>query len=377
MDIRGLAIGISLCLALLYAMLALVVARVGDEPAYRAFRSGGIAGACGLVLNMLQGSVHPFIPFVIGNALVVMCVAWFWVGSCRLVREFPQPMRVYALGAAMAVSGFWFTFIVPSLGGRICANVLLLAIPSAGMAYAFLWAPGARRLGRAARILGGIQVVAAALMLARASIWWLFGIPEQGIMETHPANTWVYLAILLCYAIFAMGLNVLVVFRLVDDTLHLASHDALTSTLNRLGLKRALADHGFAEFRSLLVMDLDHFKAINDVHGHEVGDRLLQRFARVLRRHAGADDLVARMGGEEFLLLTRRADAPEDIAEALRLDVASLDPELPSATVSIGAVRVDARSTLPALLRAADDALYEAKRRGRNQVQLALVPAPG
>jgi diguanylate cyclase (GGDEF)-like protein len=371
MDIRGLGIGISLCLALLYVMLALVVARVGDEPAYRAFRHGGLLGALGLVLNMLQGIVHPVIPFVLGNGLIVASAGWFWIGSSRLVRRFPSPLRAWVLGIAMALLGFWFTFVVPSLGARICANVLLLAVPSAGIALTFLSAPGARRLGRPAQVLGGIQALLALLLLLRALIWLVYGIPSEGILDTHPANTLVYLALLLCYALFAMGLNVLVVLRLVDDTLHLASHDALTATLNRLGLKRALKTAGLDGFRVLLVMDLDHFKAINDAHGHDIGDRLLQRFARILRTHAGPQDLIARMGGEEFLWLSRLTTDPQQLAESLRAAVASQLDDLPLATVSIGVVAVSNHHALPVLLRVADDALYQAKREGRNCVRLA------
>jgi diguanylate cyclase (GGDEF)-like protein len=129
---------------------------------------------------------------------------------------------------------------------------------------------------------------------------------------------------------------------------------------------------------AVFVLDLDHFKSINDRFGHPMGDRVLRLFAQVTMAHLRSSDLVGRLGGEEFGVLL--ADATRDnafmVAERLRTAFAAAakmggDPPL-AATVSIGvAIIQDPREDLSALLTKADQALYLAKARGRNRVELA------
>lgn len=373
MDIRGLGFGMSLCIVLLYAMLALVVARVGDAPAYRALRYGGICGSLGLAMNMTQGIAHPFLPFVVGNTLVVFSAGWFWLGTRRFAGAQPSRLPVFGLAAMMATAGFWFTFMQPSFSGRLSSNALLVAIATAATAWGFLATTNGRALGRIGWMLGALQLLTTLLLIARVVVHWRYDIPAQNILESHPLNTANYFGILLSIVLFAIGLNVLVVFRLVDGMLELAMRDALTGTSNRLGLRRAL-EKPWPDCAGLLMMDLDDFKAINDIHGHEVGDRLLQRFVSVVRRHQHERDLLVRMGGEEFLLLLRASHA--DIAavgEAIRRDFALVEPDLPAASVSIGAVSLNdlTATAFRAGLQAADRALYAAKAAGRNQVRFA------
>jgi len=373
MDIRGLGFGMSLCIVLLYAMLALVVARVGDAPAYRALRYGGICGSLGLAMSMTQGIAHPFLPFVVGNTLVVFSAGWFWIGTRRFAGARPASLPIYVLAGLMAVTGFWFTFVQPSFSGRLTSNAGLIAIATAATTLGLLATARGRALGRIAWALGALQLLTTLLLLSRIVAHWRYGIPAQNILEAHPLNVANYFGILLSVVLFAIGLNVLVVFRLVDGMLELAMRDALTGTSNRLALRRAL-DKPWTDCAGLLMMDLDDFKAINDIHGHEVGDRLLQRFAGVVRRHMHDSDLLVRMGGEEFLLLLRASHADvAAVAEAIRRDFAKAESGLPAASVSIGAVGLNG-FTAPAFrahLQAADRALYAAKAAGRNQVQLA------
>jgi diguanylate cyclase (GGDEF)-like protein len=373
MEIRGLGFGMSLCIVLLYAMLALVVARVGDAPAYRALRHGGIAGALGLAMNMTQGLAHPLLPFVFGNTLVVLSAGWFWVGTRRFAGAQPSLWPIVVLATLMAISGFWFTFIQPSFTGRITSNATLIAMATAATAWGLLATAEGRALGRIARALGVLQLIITLLLLVRVYLHWRFSIPLHSIMEGQPLNIANYFGILLGVALFAIGLNILVVFKLVDGMLELAIRDTLTGTSNRLGLRRAL-EQPWPDCTGLLMMDLDGFKAINDIHGHDVGDRLLQRFVAVVRRHMHDGDLLVRMGGEEFLLLLRGThDDPPALAEAIRRDFAMVEAGLPAASVSIGGVRLAGltATTFRDWLKAADRALYAAKDGGRNLVQFA------
>jgi diguanylate cyclase (GGDEF)-like protein len=126
------------------------------------------------------------------------------------------------------------------------------------------------------------------------------------------------------------------------------------------------------------LLDLDHFKHINDVHGHEAGDEVLRMAARVLRKHSRRGDLLCRFGGEEFLLVCPGADlqAATKAAERLRSKIAD-EPIVRAGyqgrlTVSIGvAVRGPGMLGMDGLLKAADEALYAAKQAGRNRVVTA------
>lgn len=126
---------------------------------------------------------------------------------------------------------------------------------------------------------------------------------------------------------------------------------------------------------SLLVLDLDHFKEVNDTHGHIAGDRVLARVARLAQLLVPNGDLVARFGGEEFVVLLQNADtkAARAFAEKLRwsIETGSAGEDLPGVTTSIGYATFEPADTSLTLFARADAALYEAKSAGRNQVRMA------
>ncbi len=166
--------------------------------------------------------------------------------------------------------------------------------------------------------------------------------------------------------------------RLSSQWARQAVQDPLTGLANRRALERWLAEHWPAvelgRPLALLLMDLDHFKKINDSFGHGTGDRVLQAVAELLRAQCRASDLAVRYGGEEFLLAVASTDkaAALPLAERIREQIASqawprLAPGL-RVTSSFGVA--DARESLdaPTLLTLADRRLYAAKSGGRNRV---------
>ena len=170
----------------------------------------------------------------------------------------------------------------------------------------------------------------------------------------------------------------------IEDLYVMATTDALTGIDNRrnllekvqLEIDRALR-YGLAV--AFLMLDLDHFKVINDTYGHDAGDRVLQRVGALLHEAVRAPDHVGRLGGEEFgILLTNvTPQLGAEVAEQMRRKVAALvvpygDAEI-SFTVSIGVagVLVNAENPLLDLIKRADTAMYDAKKSGRNCVRLA------
>ncbi|MCJ2045364.1 diguanylate cyclase [Methylobacterium sp. J-078] len=167
--------------------------------------------------------------------------------------------------------------------------------------------------------------------------------------------------------------------------LRLAETDPLTGLSNRRGLqtmlRRRFPHPGARPAMGVLILDVDHFKAINDRHGHEGGDRVLSEFGARMKAALRATDMVARWGGEEFLVVLPGTDAREllSVAERLRATIAEAPFLLPSGplrvTVSIGAAgQGPGEAGFEEALHRADAALYDAKSRGRDRVVCA--PAP-
>ena len=164
---------------------------------------------------------------------------------------------------------------------------------------------------------------------------------------------------------------------------HLARHDVLTKMGNRLNFGERL-DLAIARSRrndkplALLYLDIDHFKQINDAHGHAVGDAVLREFARRLQSCLRATDFAARLGGDEFVVLVEDIDAP-DAAQAIAVKlIDSLRDEIDvgglrlRVTTSVGIAQgVPQGSGHDELMRQADKALYEAKAAGRNTWRIA------
>ncbi len=171
--------------------------------------------------------------------------------------------------------------------------------------------------------------------------------------------------------------HVLATLQLQQEVEQLASRDSLTGLLNRRAFlaayDRAVAD---GRRRALLVLDLDHFKAINDRYGHDAGDRVLFQFAALIGAACRDGDVAGRFGGEEFVLLTT-ADDVLAFADRLTRTIAAHDFGAPGCpvervTVSIGIQAVGAGDDFDAAFARADAALYAAKASGRNCARLAV-----
>jgi diguanylate cyclase (GGDEF)-like protein len=168
----------------------------------------------------------------------------------------------------------------------------------------------------------------------------------------------------------------------------MATTDGLTGLANRRRLEELLGEalaraKRFSRHVSVLMVDADHFKSVNDTYGHGVGDLVLQRIAEVLQAEARRTDVVARYGGEEFVVALDETDVngalrvAERIRERVEKEVVHGEFGRVRVTVSLGLAcwpeqgqRPDGDESMQAVLDAADQALYEAKRKGRNRVEV-------
>lgn len=172
--------------------------------------------------------------------------------------------------------------------------------------------------------------------------------------------------------------------RLEAELEHRASHDPLTGVFNRGKLESFLQHeaqraHRFGSPLSLVLFDVDHFKEVNDTHGHNVGDAILKRLVAVVGERIRGSDLLARWGGEEFMILLPETDAAgaQRLAETVRTEVANTDFEGPGRiTISLGIAQYRPGEPLKELVKRVDDALYAAKDAGRNTWMTAAGAAP-
>ena len=160
-----------------------------------------------------------------------------------------------------------------------------------------------------------------------------------------------------------------------------ANTDMLTGLPNRrhtlASLEKALTgarDHGAP--LAVAIFDIDHFKRINDAHGHAVGDDVIRRVAQRAKAALRDADMLGRIGGEEFVCILQRASAQaaEIVAERVRKAVetgTAAEDDLPNATISVGLAVYDGEADVEELLHRADKALYVAKREGRNRLRSA------
>jgi len=171
--------------------------------------------------------------------------------------------------------------------------------------------------------------------------------------------------------------------KLLQEAHHLAHHDPLTGLANRRAFSDA-AQRKLSEIKrtqigaAVITLDVDHFKTVNDTHGHDVGDEVLCELARRMMKVAREHDVVARMGGEEFAVLVSYAQPEEanQAAERFRLSIAdtpfatSIGPL--EITASFGVCQLGPDTDLDCTLKSCDKALYRAKEAGRNCVMLAI-----
>lgn len=172
--------------------------------------------------------------------------------------------------------------------------------------------------------------------------------------------------------------------ELLDRLQHIADHDHLTGALNRRAFderSQAAASRLAEQSRpsAMLMLDIDHFKRLNDSHGHAAGDAVLITLAQVVRQNLRASDLFARFGGEEFIIMLPDCDQANAliIAERIRFAFAAAETLAPDGTPVQATVRIGMSATLQSdlplayQLAMADKALYRAKDNGRNQVAVA------
>ena len=322
-----------------------------------------------------RGVLHDFFSIVLANLMLLVGAALLYFGSQRFFGGKPA-IKLWS-GLIVLTLGLiaWFAVVAPHYGMRTAIVSSFMSLLSFAHARLIL-ARGPRTFPTyfAASALSLLTVTQAMRFLSAFDL----SARDQIFDNNLPVQTAFVAVYAFAILVATIGMVLMATDRLRGELEHLASHDSLTGALSR----RALIEACERELErcqrknhvmSLLMIDLDHFKVINDSHGHLVGDRVLvdfvARVTAVLRR----PDRFGRFGGEEFVALLPETSVEDAriVAERIRADIASADAP-PWYTVSIGAATSFADdATVDSLLARADDALYQAKAAGRNRVQTA------
>jgi diguanylate cyclase (GGDEF)-like protein len=352
------------------------------RPSALSWRVGILLQAYGCILFALQTFLRPAFGIPMANGLILLGTAGCW----RAMRQFygQRETVLLLLPVVLGTVGVaWFAGPQPSLVARVVVASLALAVMLVGSAWTIL-AATRRAPVLSARVLAGIFGALAVFMLLRVGYFMLSPRAASSVMD---ARSWMNAITPMLASVLPVigttGFLLLCADRIRRQWERAASTDYLTGLANR----RTLAADGARwlqqttrDGRTLAValLDIDHFKTINDRFGHDAGDLALIHVTQRLRAVCDDGYLLARQGGEEFVaVLALDGDAQalvvaEQLREAVRGQPFHHGEETLTITVSIGlAVRRDTDRSLDDLLRRADAALYRAKRGGRDRVESA------
>ena len=320
-----------------------------------------------------RGVFPDLFSMVVANTLLLVGTTAFYIG-CRRFLGHGGGWRLWGSVAALSALLFaWLTYGYSSYPLRLGSfTALMICIHAANLR--FLLRHGGKRFP--VRLVEVVLVLHIAVLAVRLSTT-LVGRAGNDLMEPSLYQTLYIGAYVVTVLMLSIGAVLMATDRLTTELNHLATHDALTHTLNR----RALLDRFEEELArsqrtgkgpALMMLDLDHFKAVNDTRGHQHGDAVLvhfvQRAQAVLRR----PDRLGRYGGEEFVVLLPETGAQNAQAVAQRIHAAAASGHALDCQLSIGLTTwLGPQDTLDAMLARADKALYQAKAQGRNQTCVA------
>jgi len=316
---------------------------------------------------------------VAGAGLLAAGSALQWLGIQAFKGQAKQWSILFLTVALVTTQSIWFTVIQPNVNMRAMINSMVFAAINFTCAKALLIPM--RQPERTAHWLTGVSfALLATVHGARAASIFLNPADSFGLYDQIPINPVIFFTGSITQLFITFGFILMVNYRLSVELDNLATTDSLTGAWNRRSLEqefnRLLAHSSrHQETLSVMMLDVDKFKSINDEYGHQAGDEVLRHLTANAKSAIRRDDYLARYGGEEFCLLLPATSEDEAKNLAERLRIAYLERPVIwrgkkiSSSISIGVASSDNTGlTYFSLLEAADAALYEAKQTGRDKV---------
>ena len=338
---------------------------------------GCVAMVAGAFLFTSRNTLSPLLTVVLANTLIVGGIALMHVSLRRFSGRRAGYRYAVGLLLVVAMALLWLTVVADDYRGRLqfvtSVNMLLFGL-SALLLFRM------KKQGFAERFTGSLFAAEALVSLGR----FYFAVTDQGSDNYWKDDSLVHMFYLASFSIALVGLSfgfmLMVTTRVQEKLEYAASHDDLSGAYTRATFFRMMASEVQRARRqrrplSLLLIDIDDFKRINDRHGHPVGDAVIRTFATVTASELRGHDLLCRYGGEEFALLL--PDTALDEATAVAERVRSRFSEgafdgMPAFTISLGVQAAEQGALEVAqMVEGADRALYIAKKLGKNRVETA------
>ncbi|MFB2933894.1 GGDEF domain-containing protein [Aerosakkonemataceae cyanobacterium BLCC-F154] len=383
LDIRTILLLGAVLLILQIIPLILLFALANRYKGIKHWLLGNIIASLGYFLIVFRGFFSDFISIILANILIIGGYSLGLQGiSVFTEQKFPRYI-ILALNIVFWVIHFHFTYIVDSLSLRII-NVSWIGFIISGFSAYQLINNRDKRLIISSRFTAIIFLFQSSLTLARIIATLsdrlsnsLFDLNLDGFQVFY------FIATFINSFLMSVGFIGMVCQKLYQDLNILAECDFLTNTLNRRAIEHQI-DREIAYCQrenrkiTLILMDIDRFKSINDNYGHDSGDLVLKHFTQTLTPITRQEDLLGRWGGEEFLIVSRVDNVENAVVLAERLRSAIQNEKvivhhtIITYTISLGvAVYGVHGQTKQELIIAADRALYDAKNSGRNRVAIA------
>ena len=350
-----------------------------------------LVNAVGHVLLMLRGQVPDVLSIVVGNTLLSGVLAGMIVAIYQFQGRTISWLLLLTPSALVMGSVIVFIDNFPSRVGFVGLVIGLQAV------WALATALERRHVtvGRGHWLLVAGLALEAVVLLGRSALAMTVQGAEVGILQSSSLQTLTFVATFSVVLVSSMGFVFMSRDRADENNRVMAALDPLTGVANRRSLIAAL-DRDVAravrtrESIALMMVDIDHFKDVNDQYGHPVGDQVLCSVVNVLRQRVRAQDLVGRYGGEEFMVvlpdtgLVGAEQLARELCKAVEVSRCRVDGEDGvegvegdgvAVTVSIGVYggRLESGDSWDMLIAAADRALYQAKENGRNRVEVATI----
>ncbi|MFU8790117.1 MAG: GGDEF domain-containing protein [Methylobacter sp.] len=380
LDVRTIIVMMSVLSLLFSGLLALAGLRVNNYRGIWHWAAGSLFIGLGFASAYLQQQPpYNFWFVVIGSTLVALGVGMQFNGITAFKTGHCKPSIPWLLSGLVFAFNVWLAIIKPDIDARVIANSLAFGVCNAACARALLIRIE-QPLRTAYWFTGAAFAVIATLLLVRVLMIFITPADSYSIYAHTPLNLTFFFVGNIAQLCITFGFVLMLNYRLSTDLQKLALTDALTGALNRRSLEQEAARllarcTRTGDTLAVMMLDIDHFKSVNDNYGHQIGDEILRRLAAVAQQGIRSDDYFARYGGEEFCIMLPSTAEKEawTIADRLRQNYGALmmefDGEIVRSTVSIGiADSIRIGLDFNALIAAADQAMYQAKQQGRNRV---------
>ena len=384
LDSRTLSFALMFVTGLMASVMFFVWRVQKNYPGTQYWVLSNFAGTIGFLFIGLRGFAPEFVTVLLGNALAVATTALALEGNRRFLGLKSDSTVPVTVIAGYLITLAYYTFIDNDVSARIVISSMVASFLTFLSYRSFAERPGLmknvvyRTVGLTFLLFSILMFVRMVATLALSNVNGLYT-PE-----------WIQSVSFMIFLIFATVWSfnyVLITSERLSEELRVKEAELLeratTDFLTGLGNKRAFDEFAESEIKRsrrynipacLVLLDLDHFKRVNDKFGHAVGDKVLGEIGQLLKRMTRQHDKVARVGGEEFALLLTHTDIDvgHAVAEAFRREIQTLEINHGAISLSItssfGVAELREADNLESLIERADTHLYKAKAKGRNRV---------